>query len=500
MDQLMLYHPSGARTATSLALVWDKVPGAECYQVLLNGRMEGIAACTDYTAEQLRPETSYICEVRAVARDGKLLAQSNTLAASTKRQGELFDIRDFGAKGDGITLNTEAIQAAINACSEEGIVYIPEGVFLTGALHLKSNMTLFIEKLGRLLGSADPADYPLTEYLWEGRKHLCYTSLLNAHEKEQRYCNITIAGEGTIDANGMRLFHAEMEEQAGKRGRALYASHVDGLYLKDITVRQSPSWCIHPVLCTDVSMNHIKVYTREDEFGNRYKDIFNGDGIDPESCRDVVIFHSLIASQDDCIAVKSGRDEDGRKRGVPSENIRITNCTFLSGFGVAMGSEMSGGIRNVLVQDCVFEDAYSVGSVKAPLYRGGVIENITYADCRISNYGEHRDTRWFRGAIYVDQYYHLETFDPDESHPVTEGTPVIRNITFRNIVLDTATGNAIFLAGLPEAPLENITLENVTALGKTGMKAYNIDGLHLKNVSVSAREGEAVMLHNVNEE
>ncbi len=348
MDQLMLYHPSGARTATSLALVWDKVPGAECYQVLLNGRMEGIAACTDYTAEHLRPETSYTCEVRAVARDGKLLTQSNTLPASTKRQGELFDIRDFGAKGDGITLNTEAIQAAINACSEEGIVYIPEGVFLTGALHLKS--------------------------------------------------------------------------------------------------------------------------------------------------------HSLIASQDDCIAVKSGRDEDGRKRGVPSENIRITNCTFLSGFGVAMGSEMSGGIRNVLVQDCVFEDAYSVGSVKAPLYRGGVIENITYADCRISNYGEHRDTRWFRGAIYVDQYYHLETFDPDESHPVTEGTPVIRNITFRNIVLDTATGNAIFLAGLPEAPLENITLENVTALGKTGMKAYNINGLHMKNVSVSAREGEAVMLHNVNAE
>ncbi len=493
-----LLSPPAARTHTGFALVWHKVPQAARYQIFLNGAPQGLVCCTDYTAEGLAPDGEYTCFVRALTSDGAALAESCRVAVRTKPSPRLFDVTAYGAVADGRTVNTRAIQAAIDACTPGGVVYIPADTFLTGALFLKSDMTLYIEALGRLQGTADTADYPLMEYLWEGRRHLCYASLINTRDTGARLRDITIAGEGTIDGAGMALFQSEMKEARGKRGRVLCLREVDGLYLKDFTVRNSPSWCVHPILCDGVSMNNIKVYTRRDEYGRVYKDVFNGDGIDPESCRHVYIFHSLIASQDDCIAIKSGRDEEGRARGVASEHIRITNCRFQSGFGVAMGSEMAGGIRHVLVQDCVFENAHSIGSVKAPCPRGGVIEDIVYEDCRLTNYSpDHSDTKWFRGALYIDQFYGMDEYDPDRRSPVDEGTPTIRDIVFRNITVDTTRGNAIFLAGLAENPLKNITLENVVALGKTGLKAYNIDGLTLKNVTVAAREGDDRTLRNV---
>jgi exo-poly-alpha-galacturonosidase len=396
-------------------------------------------------------------------------------------------------------VNTKAIQAAIDACTPNGTVYVPAGTFLAGALFLKSAMTLFVEKLGRLQGSAETIDYPLMHYLWEGREHLCYASLINTVEPNgSRLFSITIAGEGTIDASGMQLFRAEMNEQKGKRGHSICLRNVDSVYMKDITVRCSPSWCIHPILCNNLSMNNIKVHTRNDEYGRVYTDVFNGDGIDPEYCENVFIFHSLIASQDDCIAVKSGRDEEGRAMGVVSKNIRISNCTFRSGFGVALGSEMAGGIDNVLVQDCMFENVYSIGSVKAPRPRGAFIKNVVFDSCTYVNKNlEYNDCKYFRGAIYIDQFYGKDEMDTISKQPVDESTSVIENITFKNIVLDTYTGNAIFMAGLPESPLKNIRLENVTAIGKHGMKAYNMESLVLENVSNAAREGDIMLLENV---
>lgn len=488
-------------TDSSAALLWEPVDNEETayYKVFVDGIEAGKADCTDYTVTGLQSGCEYSFQVKAYSGDGRITAESDVILGTARKARERFDITAFGALGDGAHMNTLVIQSAVDACTPGGRVVIPPGTFLTGAIFLKSNMTLYLEEGAVLLGSPYAADYPLLQYRWEGREHICHASLINAGNKgEGKLHDITIEGGGTIDANGAHLKRDEQSRGQGERGRAMALCHTDGVYLKDITVRQSPSWCVHLIYCQNISINQVKVHTKYDENGRKYKDINNGDGIDPDSCKNVYIFHSLISSQDDCIAIKSGRDEEGRQTGIPTEHVRVTNCRFRSGFGVAVGSEMSGGVRDVLVRDCDFEDTYSVGSVKAPRGRGGVIENICYENCTFRNHSlEHSDCRWFRGAVYIDQFYSYETFDADKAEAIGEGTSVIRNITFRNIKLETFAGNAVFMAGLPERKLENIILENIQAKGRYGLKAYNIKGLSMKNVQVEALEGEACQYRNV---
>ena len=495
--------PPAAVTDREVAVVWDKPEMWETireYEIYVDNGIVGTTDKTGYTIRGLSVNSPYTITIRAITLDGELSGKSEPVFVKTKPRVEVIDIMEFGAVGDSVTLNTVAIQRAIDECSEGGKVVIPQGIFLSGAIFLKSNMTLYLEDGAVLMGSPDTKDYPLMEYRFEGMEKLCYASLVNTKSQTERLSNITIAGPGTINANGEKLFRAEMDEKAGIRGRAVCIRNVDNLYLQDVTVRQSPAWCVHLIYCNNVSINNVQVYTKYDENGVRYKDIFNGDGIDPDSCSNVYIFNSLIASQDDCIAIKSGRDKEGRAVGIPCENIRITDCIFNSGFGVAIGSEMSGGVRNVLVKDCEFNDTFSIGTVKAPRGRGNVIENITYENITHKNFStDHKDCRWFRGAIYVDQFYSHETFDVDAAEPVDEGTAIIRDITFKDIELETVGGNAVYLAGLPESPLINITLDNVTAKGKRGMKAMNIDGLCMKDVTVVSCEDDAYYLKNVKE-
>ena len=501
MAQLTNFRPAPASvTEESVALIWDKpeqtvnVTGYVIYVGELNAdkkdKMDSFRCqCTDATIENLKSDITYEFLLQAVDNQGKVCMEAGPITVRTKKQGVVCNILDYGAMpvGTASQMATSAIQRAIDACPAGGRVVIPAGTFVTGALFLKSDMTFYLEEGAVLLGSDDPADYPLMEYRWEGRERLCYASLLNSKNMEngERLTDITIAGKGVINANGTILKEKELAENKGARGRAICIRNADRVYLKDITVRQSPAWCVHPIYCTDVTMNRISVHTKFDEAGNRY-DVFNGDGIDPDSCQNVTIIHSLIASQDDCIAVKSGRDEDGRKVGIPTENIRITNCSFQSGFGVAMGSEMSGGIRNVLVQDCTFHNVYSIGSVKTPRGRGSIVENVLYDNCTLVNEStEHHDCRWFRGAIYIDQFYSHENIDPLNMEPIDEGTPIIRNITFRNCKAKTIAGNAVFIAGLPESPLQDIVLQNVEAEGLESCKIYNAGNIRLENVKFS---------------
>jgi polygalacturonase len=185
--------------------------------------------------------------------------------------------------------------------------------------------------------------------------------------------------------------------------------------------------------------------------------------------------------------VKSGRNEEGRRVGIPSENITIENCTFKSGFGVAIGSEMSGGVKDVFVRGCSFENTHSIASVKAIRGRGAYIKNIHYENCSLVNHStEYEDTKYFRGAIYADAFYGDEVIDADIPSDVNEGTPVVDGVYFKNITIDTIAGNAIYLCGLPEMPFKNIYLENVTAHGKYGMTVKNIDALRQINVNVTS--------------
>lgn len=393
------------------------------------------------------------------------------------------NINDYGAVADGKTVCTKAIQRAIDLCDKNGTVYIPKGEYVSGAVFLKNDITLFLEEGASLIGSDDIKDFPLIGCPYEGLDQLCYASLICTDGAPHK--NITIEGKGIIDANGVTLFNAEMSENKGKRGRAVCLRNTKNVTIKNVTIRQSPAWCLHLIYCQNVVIDNIEIHTKYDEYGNKYA-IFNCDGIDIDACKNVSITNSLIASQDDCIAIKSGRNEEGRRVGIPSENITIENCTFLSGFGVAMGSEMSGGVKDVFVRNCTFKNTHSIASIKAIRGRGAYIKNIHYESCSLVNHStEYSDTKYFRGAIYADGFYGDEDFDADTVVEVNDGTPVVDGIYFKDITVDTVAGNAIYLCGLPEMPFKNIYFENVRARGKYRMKVKNIDNLQLINTDVS---------------
>ena len=290
---LTLLSPPASQTETSIALVWNKPENSSDivgYQVYINGEIHGIAANTDYTVTNLKFSQEYEAFLRAVLKNGDLSLKSNTIKVTTKPKGEIFNITSFGAVGDGKTMNTYEIQRAIKACTPGGTVYVPKGTFLTGAIYLKRNMTLYIEEGGLLLGSCSTVDYPLINYRWEGLETTCYSSLINTPVSDyDRLENITITGMGKIDANGSILRKKELSENKGKPGRAICLRNVDNVYLKDITVKQSPSWCIHLIYCNNVSVNNIKIYTKHDEYGSKYLNMSNGNGLNPDSTSNVLV-------------------------------------------------------------------------------------------------------------------------------------------------------------------------------------------------------------------
>jgi len=486
--------PAEACTADSVLLLWNKPANAaqvKAYQILVNGEPFDTCHCTDYTVTGLLPETSYTFCVRELLHDGGEGWSTAPVTVETKAVGSVVSITDFGAQGDGQALSTAAIQSAIDACPPGGTVLVPPGRFRTGALFLKSDMTLHLAEDSTLLGSGEITDYPVIPGHFEGKKTLMYASLINCTpnrngyvEGAERLHDVCITGKGVIKANAKPLFSGELEQKAGVRGRNTYIANTDRVYIHGVTIRESPAWCLHLIYCSQVTINDIYLHSKYDENGHALG-IYNGDGIDPDSCLDVNIIHSMIASQDDCIAIKSGRDAEGRAAGRPTERVRITNCEFHHGFGVALGSEMSGGVRDVLVQDCTFTDSYSVGSIKAPRGRGNVVENVLFDKHTLVNRSqEHHDCRWFRGGINVDMFYSVDETDYHAAQPFGDGTPTFRNITFQNITLDTVGGNAIFISGLPESPVENLTLRNICARGKYGMQVHNVTGLQLENVAV----------------
>ena len=404
---------------------------------------------------------------------------------------------------------TAALQSQIDACLPGGTVRIAPGVHVTGALFLKSDMTLFLEKGAVLKGSSDLADYPVFPYRWEGHVTNCYASLLNtptnvicssgrasgpsraalSGQCEGPYLapisNLTITGTGAIDASGDSL-RAREKSSPFPRGRAVCLRNVTNLRLSGVTIGHSPAWCLHLCFCRDVAIDGIRI---DQPTG------VNGDGIDVESCSNVRISNSRIVSTDDSIAIKSGRDTEGRRINRPSSDILIEDCSFERGLGVAIGSEMSGGVSNVLVRNCTFTDTKSLASVKACRGRGAVVENICYTNCTHTNSVTKRrkDGIWFRGAINVDLHYAGPIdFSP---RPFDETTPVFRNIVFTDLKTSTANGRAIFLAGLPESVLHGITFRNVVATGETGLSAAYVDGLVLSNVTVTAtHDGPALFL------
>lgn len=408
-----------------------------------------------------------------------------------------FDVRAFGAVGDGRHLETSAFAAAIAACvtAGGGTVYVPPGRYLTGTIELRSFVTLHLEANAVLLGSENPDDYPPTPNVWqEGTETIA--PLIYAFDAE----SITITGRGTIDGQGKIWWKrhellrpnakrgwapprtpeefAEVAKVKRDRPRLIRLVRCRNVLVENVQIRNSPNWTLNPVLCDSVRVEGISIYADEGSH--------NTDGINPESCRDVHIANCRIDTGDDCVTLKSGTNELGRKMGRPTENVTITNCVMHRGHGgVTIGSEMSGGVRNVTVTNCVFQGTDNGIRVKSQRGRGGVVEGLV-----VSNIVMHDVATPF----IITTFYH-GTDRPEEIFPVDEGTPRYRNFHFSNI---TARGARIAgeITGLREMAIDDVTFDGLFIEAAAGFSCTNAQRVGFTNTVVDTAAGPALLLTN----
>lgn len=416
-------------------------------------------------------------------------------------QNPFFNVMDFGAVGDGQSLETPAIQAAIETCRRAGggTVYFPAGNYVTGAIFMHSCTTLHIDAGARLLGSQDPADYPAIPGRWEGASQPTHASLISGSSLR----DIAITGRGTIDGRGAFWWKMHREKTLRyPRPRLICFEGCFNVLIEGVTLTNSPSWTIHPLRCTNVNVDKVTVI-------NPY-DSPNTDGINPDSCRFVHISNCYIDVGDDCIVIKAGIEKDSGEQRVPCENITINNCTMVHGHGgVVIGSETSGDVRNVTIANCVFTGTDRGIRLKSRRGRGGVVEDI-----RVSNLVMKEVLCPFTMNLYYapGAWGNAEIADK-RPHPVNAGTPRFRRIHYSHITAREVKLAAGFLFGLAEMPVEEITFSDISIemaadaepdyaemaddidkMQRAGFFVRNARGLRLHNLSISNQQGPALDL------
>lgn len=451
------------------------------------------------------------------------------------------DIRDFGARPDGVTKNTEAFARAIAAVAEKGggTVIIPRGIWLTGPISLRSQVRLHTESGAVVVFSKNKADYPLVETSFEGLDTYRSESPINGRNLE----NIAITGQGVFDGSGEVWRHVKQGKLAPDHWKKLVKSggvlsddgkiwypsetykrsdagnfNVPNLssraefeqirdYLRPVmvslvgckkvlldgpTFQNSPAWNIHPLMCEDVIIRNLSV--RNPWYSQ------NGDGIDLESCKNVLIYDNTFDVGDDAICFKSGKDEDGRRRAIPTENVIVAHNTVYHGHGgFVVGSEMSGGVRNVKVSHCTFMGTDIGLRFKSTRGRGGVVENIYISDIDMVNIPAEaiRFNLFYGGASPIAEDGQTAAAEArDETIvPVTEETPAFRNIYMKRINVSQSDIAAMF-QGLPEMNLRNVVLEDATFDTRQGITVIDGDGIILRNIRLQQQEGPALTFYN----
>lgn len=363
-----------------------------------------------------------------------------------------------------------------------GVLYVPAGIYETCSIQLKSHMQLFLEPGAELRFLDDCDNYEIVETGYEGRISTMYMPLIYAVNAE----NVSVCGYGTLNGQGNRWWKS-IDRLEHKRPYLIHFEHCKNVKIQNVRLVNSPAWTVHPHYCTNVEISGISI--------ENPKDSPNTDGINPESCKNVKISNCNIDVGDDCITLKAGTEETPVR--VPCENIAIMNCNMVHGHGgVVIGSEMSGTVKNVTISNCVFQDTDRGIRVKTRRGRGGAMEDVL-----INNIIMDRVLCPF----VFNMFYQCGTPDPEykekTSHPVTEQTPRIRNIQIQNVMAKNVSAAAAFFYGLPEMPIENITLSDcnisMSADGEPGYPAMMEDIAPMKGENIYLRFAENVTLRNV---
>lgn len=457
----------GTVTENSVTLLWDKQYGKDglVYEILLNDKTIASTSKTNYTVADLLPGTLYTVKLVIKQDVDKGAKASDMLRFKTALKGKIYNILDYGAKND-TTKNTHAIQAPIDACTAGGTVYIPQGTFISGALFLKSNMTLYIEKGGVLKGSIAVEDYlPMILNRFEGWEMKTYASLLNAGTLNRNGTyhvkNLRITGGGTISGGGRRLGDAMVKANGMRsRGRLVCLMNCQDVSLSNLTVTEPPSWTIHYIYSNNITCSNLNIVT----YGIR-----NGDGIDPDSSTDSYIFNCTFDTGDDCIAIKSGKNPEGFLVAKPTKNVRITDCDFTRGHGISIGSEMSGGVSDVLVQDCKAGALIHGMQIKGTKERGGYVRNVTVTDCQL---------------LQITVFSAVNYNNDGDAAPVP---PIFENFVFKNIDLSHASLKepVIDINGFKDAAhkLKNVTFTNIAMPDDGKVMVKDADGVRFTNMT-----------------
>ncbi|MCD8297459.1 MAG: glycoside hydrolase family 28 protein [Prevotella sp.] len=452
-------------------------------------------------------------------------------------------LTDYGAVGNGTQLCTEAFAKAIDDLSAQGggHLIVPTGIWFTGPIVLKSNIDLHLDKGAVILFSPDVDMYPLVNTSFEGldtRRCQSPVSGLNL-------TNVAITGQGAIDGNGQAwrpLKRGKVTDSQWKsmtshggvfkrndywfphaetlRGDSLSNMNVPqnlqteeewlsikpflrpvmislisckNVLLQGVIFQNSPAWNLHPLMCENVIVDGVQV--RNPSYAQ------NGDGIDLESCKNVLIINSSFDVGDDGICIKSGKDEDGIKRGIPCENVIVNGCTVYAGHGgFVVGSEMSGGVRNISVSKCQFLGTDVGLRFKSTRGRGGIVENIWVDNISMINI----PTEPINFNLYYGGKSAIEVLESGETVPVEVApepvditTPCFRNIFISNLTCSNAR-RALYFNGLPEMPIKNIQLENIYITSDLCGEFIYSDDISLKNVNIVSKDGKDITTNYCN--
>jgi polygalacturonase len=413
-----------------------------------------------------------------------------------------FPVTSYGARAGGDFDNTAAIRQAVEACARAGggRVVVPAGVFLTGPIHLKSNVNLHVSEGATLRFSTDPAKYlPAVYTRWEGTELMNYSPFIYAFEQQ----NIAVTGKGTLDggasddnwwkwarrqgstpapasADARRLREmgntgVPVSRRVFGAGHYLRPSFIEpyrcrNILIEGVRIINSPFWEIHPTLSQNVTVRGVNIYSHGP----------NNDGCDPESSKDVLIEDCVFDTGDDCIAIKSGRDDDGRRVGVASENIVVRNCTMKDGHGgVVIGSEISGDCRNVFVEDCKMDSPNLDRALrfKSNAIRGGVLENVFMRNVEVGRVAE--------AVLTIDLLYDTGDKGPHK--------PVVRNVQIENVT-SRSSPRVMWVVGFPGVTIDDIRFKNCTFRGVEATEVLNHAGsFSFENVTIEpAKRGRSL--------